>query len=110
MWQRREVNPNCAYSVALRQFPDGRRRFSLCEPDSPALSGEVFRTQIVPTDLLLRRDFISISEQVPLVSGQSFTVDAHGTWLTGEEAIALDSMSFNKVPWLNGLPPDFAPR
>lgn len=69
----------------------------------------VLVTDVVPLDLLLRRDVIGISEIVKLDSGSPFFVDAHGLWLTEVEWNALDG-DFASVPWLNGLQPRFAPQ
>ena len=112
MWQRSEVNESLAYRVALCQHANGARSVSLSRLGSAALPpATVFLTQVVPTDLLLRRDFIGISESVRLETGEHFGVDAHGTWLTQKEVDALDKDTpFNQVPWLNGLRPVFAPR
>jgi hypothetical protein len=67
-------------------------------------------TEVVPTTLLLRRDFHGISKAVKLTSGESFCVDAHGIWFTRAEADVFGDVEWNEVPWLNNLPPLLAPK
>ena len=112
MWKRSEVNGALAYRVALRQHPNGKRSCSLSRLGSISLPPDTaLLTQVVPTDLLLRGDLIGISEAVRLENGDPFFVDAHCTWFTEQESEAMDKdVSFDKIPWLNGLAPWLAPR
>ena len=105
------MDERLSYRVALRQRADGERTFALCEVDSPEPPNTKFLTQVVPTDLLLRRDFMGIAETVRLRSGESFCVDPHGVWLTQDEYTALaQRRRHDEIPWFNGLPPIFAPK
>lgn len=71
----------------------------------------MFFTECVAFDLLRHRNVERISETVSLVGGGRFYVDAHGIWLTSEEANALDSfVPLDEVPWLNGVCPRFPPK
>lgn len=75
------------------------------------LEGAVFLTEVVPTNLLLSRDFAGISEVVPLKGGKRFFVEAHGVWFTEEEWTALDrDVDWHEVQWLNGLAPILPPK
>lgn len=110
MWLRRDVDESKAYRVALRQEPTGRRSFHLLPDGDEVPVDTVMYTEVVPTDLLLRRDFHGISKAVKLASGESFWVDAHGIWFTRAEAEVFGDVEWNEVPWLNGLPPLLAPK
>ena len=111
MWMRNEVDEKKTYRVALCQHSNGRRNFALCPMGSEPPPTAVLITEVAPMDLLLRGDFIGLSEVTKLTTGAPFFVDAHGMWLTGEECEAMsEGMPFSEVPWLNGLMPDFAPR
>lgn len=110
MWLRSEVDEACEYRVSLCQQRTGRRYFKLVAVDGEEPDESVFVTGVVPTALLLRRDFIGISEAVKLSNGQPFGVDAHGVWFTREELNALKAgASWHSVPWLKGLPPILPP-
>lgn len=109
MWLRNEIDQTKEYRLALCQKPDGGRSFALYAAGTQLPSMAVLVTEIVPLDLLLRRDVIGISEGVKLNSGVPFFVDAHGLWLTEDEWNALNG-DFASVPWLNGLQPCFAPQ
>jgi hypothetical protein len=111
MWMRNEVDEKKTYRVALCQHSNGRRNFALCPMGSEPPPTAVLITEVAPMDLLIRRDFKGLSVITKLTTGAHFFVDAHGTWLTGEECKAMnEDMPFSEVPWLNGLAPDFAPR
>lgn len=109
MWKRSEVDPSKKYQVALCASPSGSRSHAL-HPLEHGVPPEntVFLTEVVPTDLLLRRDFNGISKAVRIDGGKQYWVDAHGVWLTMEEVSALEEEL--EVPWVNGMPPCFAPK
>ena len=110
MWLRSDVHEACEYRVSLCQAGTGKRSFKLLALGQEEPDESVFVTGIVPTELLLRRDFIGISEAVKLSNGQPFGVDAHGVWFTKEELDALNARaSWRSVPWVNGLPPILPP-
>jgi len=111
MWLRSEVDEACEYRVSLCQHATGRRSFQLLAVGGEETDDSVFVTGIVPTALLLRRDFIGISKAVTLSNGQPFGVDAHGIWFTGDELDALNARAdWDSVPWLNSLPPILPPK
>lgn len=108
-WNRSDVDRSKGYQVALCQLASGSRYFVLHEKGGLDLPvGCCFLTGLVPTDLLLRRDFEAISTAVPLASGDRFYVDAHGVWLTRQEEEAWEAGI--EVPWHNGIRPRFAPK
>lgn len=109
MWKRSEVDPTKRYQVALCASPTGSRSHAL-HPVGNGVPPEntVFLTEVVPTGLLLRRDFNGISKAVCVTGGKQYWVDAHGMWLTMEEMSALEEEL--EVPWVNGVPPRFAPK
>ena len=109
MWTKA---PCIGSPFARRPLPSGERpsnvRLLLDGHEAPPET--VLCTEVVPTDLLLRRDFRGIADAVKLTSGELFTVDAHGVWFTRAEADAFDEVEWNEMPWLNGLPPLLAPK
>lgn len=110
MWNFSDIRDNHRYFLALTQLSTGRRRVVLCDVDEARPDAALF-TEVLSNELLLTRDLERISEQAPLLGGGRFFVDAHGVWLTEEEMCALeDDKDDYDVPWLNGIPPVFAPR
>ena len=110
MWSVSDIQDGHQYVLALTQSSTGRRRFVLKDvgADEPEA---VFFTEVVPNALLLTRHLKKIAEQVLLKTGKRFFVDAHGIWLTEEEMAALmDDKDESEVPWLNNIPPNFAPK
>lgn len=112
MWKRHDVHKEKRYYLQLCEDSNYYRYFVLTEenviPEDPFL---VFVTEIVPHELLLSGDIIGIAETVRLADGHLFSVDAHGVWLTEQESKAFSGgVPFNKIPWLNGSPPQFAPK
>lgn len=113
-WKVSDLDPGKAYRLHLCQAMNGLRYFKLVEVGSPEDSTPrddlFFRSIAVPFDLL-GRNVIAISELVPLVDGQPFYVDAHGTWLTGRELEQLDAeVDFEDINWATDKPPRFASR
>jgi hypothetical protein len=86
VWLRRDIDESKVYRVALRQELTGRRSFHLLLDRHEVPVDAVLYTEVVPTDLLLRREFHGISKAVKLTSRESFRVDAHGIWFTRAEA------------------------
>ena len=110
MWLRTDVKEGVSYQVALCQDSDGRRRYELVIAGGVPPDAAAFMTRVVPTDLLLRRDFLGIAEMVLLTSGEPFFVEAHGIWLTRAEVEVIQAKGWRNVPWLNGLAPRFPPQ
>lgn len=112
MWKVADVQDGKRYRLVLIQEMDGARRFFLSE-DSQQIepSDSALITEVVPNDLLRRRDLIGVSEFVSLTGGDHFYVDPHGVWLTEREFDALSrGTPDDEVPWLNGICPLFPPR
>ncbi len=110
MWLRSEVDESKPYQVALCQEPSGRRIFRLVAVGSPAPADAVFLTEVVPTALLLQRNFHGIARAVRTTTGEPFQVEAHGVWFSSAESRALDEdVEWAKVPWVNGRAPLLPP-
>lgn len=115
IWRASEVMDGYQYKIELCHSAEGKRSLRLRPlymDESSGTSGDtvVFVSQIVPNDLLRRRDVISISEQIPLEDGQPFFVDAHGMWLTEAESAQIDEgVDLSEVQWATKPPPKFAP-
>jgi hypothetical protein len=112
MWKRMDLDETKSYSLDFYQDPDGSRRIELHEDGIENEStGLVMTTCQIPYDLLFSCDLEAISEYLKSNGKKSFGVDAHGIWLTEEEIQALmDDVDETEVPWLNDMPPNFAPR
>lgn len=109
MWNISDIRNDKNYLLLLLQSSAGSRKFLLEEVCSKNTHANVaFKTKPVPKELLITRDIIEISKLIPLDTGERFYVDAHGIWLTEIEMLALEDGE--DVPWLNGLPPGFAPK
>lgn len=110
MWKKSDVLPGKSYRVQLCHA-EGRRFFALLEDGSAPSSECVFTTELVPTRLLENRDMIGIADEVRLCDGSPFVVDAHGVWLTEDEAAALRrGEDHDAVQWVTGVRPKRAPK
>ena len=115
IWRASDVMDGHQYKVELCHSVDGKRSLRLRPlhaSEGSAVPGDavIFVSQVVPNDLLRRRDVISISEQVPLENGQPFYVDAHGMWLTEAESAQIDAgVDLAEIQWSTKSPPRFAP-
>lgn len=111
MWKRTELDKNKEYFLSLCQKSNGDRYFSLHEVGENVETEAQFTTETVPFELLFKLDLEDISESVSLINGKTFGVDAHGIWLYQNEMEALmNDVAEDQVPWVNGLPPNFALR
>jgi hypothetical protein len=113
MWKLSELNPDEGYFLRLWEDADGKRSFvlvSVAQPDPP--TGTALETEQIPFDLLRRYDLKRIASSVKLKDGSRFVFDAHGIWLTEEEAKAFGEAGGdpNKVKWINGRVPRFPPK
>jgi len=112
MWKIADVVPGHAYRLGLCQAPDGRRLTVLIDASADAgLIDAIAITEVVPADLLLKRDLEKISEVVQLTSGKRFFVDAHNHWLTEAEFDQIRSGTrYSQIRWSTEQPPKFAPQ
>lgn len=110
MWQRSDFDDRFNYAVQLCAKGFGLRYYKLREASADPGGPEVyFETEVVPNELLKRRDLERISESVKLSNGGTFVVDAHCVWFLPEEAEAF----FNQDPgkwWCTPAPPIIAPK
>lgn len=112
MWKLTEIQSDKTYRLALVQAENGSRTFQLHDNGEGINSSiKVLLTEVVPSELLVKRSLKNISDSVPLVGGERFYVDAHGIWLTEAEMKAItEDKEDDEIPWLNGMAPNFAPR
>jgi hypothetical protein len=68
--------------------------------------------QTVPIDGSLIADYKidEIINSVSLVSGERFSVGAHGEWFTESELKAIEGAGWNAVHWVGGAMPNVPPR
>lgn len=114
IWRVSDVMDGYQYGIELRHSKDGKRSLSLRPLNNENANGAedtvIFVSQIVPNDLLRRRDIISISEQVLLQNGQSFFVDAHGIWFSAAESAQIDAgIELAEIQWDTDSPPKLSP-
>jgi len=110
MWKKSDVRPNEKYRIQLCDNR-GDRFFLLLEDGRDPSPECVFTTQLVPTRLLESRNFIRMSEEVRLLDGRRFIVDAHGVWLMESEAAAIRRGEDHRaIAWVTGVPPKRAPK
>jgi hypothetical protein len=114
LWSVADVEDGKCYQLLLCQSEDGKRVFRLnpvASSDNPHARDVKLKTEIVPNELLRRRNFSAISDSVALDNGERFHVDAHGVWLTETEYQSLISgHELSRIEWLDGAPPDFPPK
>jgi len=110
IWRTSEVLEGVEYKLALCQDSHGVRELRILQKDEAVPSDCIFATQSVPTQLLRKRDVISIAEQVPLDDGTRFYVDAHGIWFSQSESIQRSSgVEHEDIQWVTPFPPKLPP-
>lgn len=72
MWLRSDIDESKQYQVALCQESSGRRVFRLVVAGSSAPSDTALLTEVVPTALLLQRNFHGIARTVRTTMGTHF--------------------------------------
>ena len=112
MWKSTEINDNASYRLLLIQEENGYRRFVLkISNEETFIAKNSFLTECIDNELLKKRNLRKISEKFRLIDGSRFYVDAHGIWLTESEMNAItDDKEDDEIPWLNGMPPNFASK
>ena len=109
MWKRKDVIDGYVYRVGLKADVDGSRKFHLLDADA-ALEAFDFVTPIVDDHELLRsRRYEEIILRYGIDSGAEIVVDAHGLWLTVQEADQLED-DVHEIEWYRGIAPAFAPK
>ena len=109
MWTRNDVVEGALYRLWLCS-EGGYRRVRIAR-DGEVPPGGLFYTPIVSSELLQTLDLERISEEVALVDGVTFVVDAHGLWYVKAEYEALRRrVGFANVPWVTGAAPKLAPK
>jgi hypothetical protein len=112
MWKLSELDDNDTYFLRLCERADGYRYLALVSASRKNQhSPQGLETEEVPHDVLRGRDLDEIARSVKLKNGGRFVFDAHGLWFTEEEAKAFAEARWdpNKVKWINGRVPRFAP-
>jgi hypothetical protein len=114
-WRASNIIDSKQYRLHLCQSPEQKRTASLVEVGSDQdlrPGNEVYLvTQLVPHALLRQRALIAISEQVPLLDGTPFFMDAHCCWWAAREVEDFDSnLSDEEIRWVTPAPPLRAPR
>lgn len=115
-WKQRLAD-HSVYIIDFVQLPDGSRYLK------PRLISELPGAQTVlssksylGSELMKWREFGRVDECVELQDGTRFILDPHGIWMTKEEfeywrtnrsQAALENPD---APWVNHLPPKFAPK
>lgn len=112
------LNPELVYIVDLIQYSMGGRITHIRLPDEPSHENSVLQSNPYHGSVLKKFGKKPlVSEEVTTTDGQQFGLDAHGLWLTLDELKYLhrkhrspDEVENIKPPWVNGIPPLFAPK
>lgn len=112
MWKLTEIDKNTSYRLLLVQEDNGHRRFFLKNSNEEIfVKKNTFLTEPIDNEFLKKRNLRKISENFRLIDGSRFYVDAHGAWLTECEMNAInEDKEDDEIPWLNGIPPNFASK
>jgi hypothetical protein len=115
-WNRLGLMWKEMYTVELCQDPSGvryttYRQVGIGQPDPH----RVFETPPHPGWQWVAWGFYEYAKHVPTTTGERFTFDAHGVWLTWDEVQGLHrsargEIEREQVPWATGAPPAFPPK
>lgn len=106
MWKRIELISGKEYVLNLCQ--SGSRFCRVAEKASSENDEAlVFRTEVIPIELLEKYEWDTISENYRTVCGRKFYFGAHGEWLVDIEYQAF--VEDKEIPWVNEQP-EFAPK
>ena len=113
-WNRFGLDKTRTYVVELCQEPSGRRytKYRDVETGSPDTHA-VLETESATGARFVVWGFYTYANHLRLSDGSRFDFDAHGVWLTHSEMEFLASNStgpWESGPWVNGIPPAFAPK
>lgn len=113
IWQQTDIESDKEYYFLLFQSPSGVRDYGICRiQDFPEVAKDkdlAFRTEVVPIDLIARRDVFLLSERVTLADGTRFYFDSDGIWYVEREWDDLVNEQ-ESIRWWKGLPPKRPPR
>ena len=114
-WNRFGLKWDAMYVVELCHGPDGRRYTKYREVGvGEADPHTVFETPPFAGRQWVAWGFYEYAHHVATTTGERFTFDAHGVWLTETEAKAMHArgrgQSREPVPWSTVVPPVFPPK
>lgn len=105
------------YAIDLVQEPAGFRMIHFRAADDAPHHNTVLTTEArLGSELRALGKQRRLSLGVPTTDGQLFTIDPHGIWMTKEEAEfwrhnhSQAGLEDPDAPWVNHLPPKFAPK
>jgi len=105
------------YVIDLIQLPDGSRGLRFRKPNEPVHENTVLQSKLYTGSRL--KQFGSdrfLTDEIQTKDGRQFGLDPHDIWMTKEETeywranhsrAALENPD---APWVNHLPPRFAPE
>ncbi|HCE46751.1 MAG TPA: hypothetical protein DET40_24655 [Lentisphaeria bacterium] len=97
MWNVADLDKNKKYCLQLCEC-DGYRDFQLTELDAVLLPACMFKTQVIPYEILTTRSLSKIEKSVRLENGEGFSFVWHiAGWMTEKEAI--EFRKSGKVPF-----------
>lgn len=110
------LQPDELYRLDLIQEPSGLRYVRIRRADDQLTEGTALTSK--PYRGAVLRSFQTshcISPEVVVEDGRSFGLDPHGVWMTQEEVEywrlhrSQEALESPDAPWVNGIPPVFAP-
>ena len=116
-WNRFGLKKDAIYVVELCQKPTGERYTKYRE----VTAGEhdpccVLETESAPGSQFIEWGFYEYAKHLRLQDGRDFVFEAHGIWMTQEEAEYLTRRlrgtagAVEQPPWINGIPPRLPPK
>ncbi len=109
MWNRSDINPDVSYRVGLKAAP-GTRSYHLVPEGSETDAFDFITPLVDDHGLLKRRSYEEILSRYPVEGEIPLVVDAHGIWLTEEEARQLLTSGQSELQWYKGCAPSFPPK
>jgi len=111
MWKLPPMSDSAEYVLCFCQDNEQKRFCSVIE-STTTHPFEVARTSVIPTELLRKRQWETVSKQYKLLPyNLQFVFGPHGEWLTEPEAQALFGPGVaTKIPWVTGCTPNLPPK
>jgi len=115
MWKLTNIETEKSYVILLCQSNETKRRFcriAAVEYDSNNEKDVVFKTEVIPNELIEKYQWKEIQEQYRLLNGSKFGFGPHGEWFTEKESKSLRAHALGEakvIEWETEEPPCLPP-
>jgi hypothetical protein len=116
MIQWRTLQPDELYRLDLIQAPSGLRYVRIRRADDKPTEGTALTTRPYKGSILTSfHANPCVSSEIVVEDGRSFGLNAHDVWMVEEEVEywrshrTHEGLASPDAPWVNGIPPIFAP-